>query len=130
LVNDELNIVNPLVSDGGTVDGFISGRLMAAYKLPDEHVVHLGRISVSGGRVTWHYVLEHDDVVIFEGTDFGTHADTTYGDAARDLMGFLTLGEGDTDNDFFSDYTPEQIAWRDEFAEYLSMFGMEADDHE
>jgi hypothetical protein len=128
LVVNDLSVVNPLVSFGGTVNGFISSRLMAAYKLDDEHVVHVSRESVSDGRVSWHYVLERNDVVIFEASDFGTPSDTTYGDAARDLVGFLTLQEGDTDDEYFAGYTPEQIAWRDECAEYLAMFGMEDDE--
>lgn len=127
-MNDELNIVNPLVSSGGHVDGYISARLMAAYDLPDKHTVHVSRSSVADGRVSWLYVLEHNGAVIFEGTDFGTPTYTTYGDAARDLLGFLTMREGDTDSEYFDGYSSEQIAWRDEFAEYLAMFGMEEDD--
>lgn len=36
-----------------------------------------------------------------------------------DLLVWLTLTEGDTDESFFSDYTPRQIRWRDERAEAL-----------
>jgi hypothetical protein len=30
-----------------------------------------------------------------------------------ELLGFLSVGEGDVDSEYFKDYTPEQIAWRD-----------------
>lgn len=29
------------------------------------------------------------------------------------LLGFLALGEGDVDPEFFDDYTPAQLEWRD-----------------
>lgn len=30
-----------------------------------------------------------------------------------DALGFLSLQDGDTDEEYFKDYTPDQIAWRD-----------------
>lgn len=128
-MNDkQLSIVNPLESLGGTIEGFISSRLMAAYKLDHEHTVHVSRESSVGPFVLWHYVLERNDDVIFEGTELRTTAGATYGEAARDLMGFLTQQEHDVDDEYFADYTPEQLAWRDECAEDLVMFGMEPED--
>lgn len=124
--------VNPLVYAGGEVPGFISSRLMAAYRLDDEHTIHVNVHSYpfsgspDGGRTTWHYVLEHNGNVIFEGTDYSTWP-VTYGDAARGVLGFLTLRPGDTDAEFFDSYTPEQIAWRDEHAEDLSIFALDPD---
>lgn len=128
-MNDtDLSIVDPLVSLGGTIDGFISSRLMAAYKLDNEHTLHVNRAERNGHRVAWHYVLERNTNTIFEGADFSTTAGSTYGEAARGVLGFLTLGEGDTDPEYFDGYTSEQVAWRDECAEDLSIFGIEEED--
>jgi hypothetical protein len=59
---------------------------------------------------------------LFEGDDFAgspMHADDS--DATlRALLVFLTLRPGDTDADYFAEYTPEQLAFRDEHAEALS----------
>lgn len=59
---------------------------------------------------------------IFEGEDFsGSPMHTDDSDATvRSLLTFLTLRPGDTDADYFSEYTPQQIAFRDEHAEYLA----------
>jgi hypothetical protein len=123
----DLNVVNPLVYLDGQVDGFISARLMAAYRLDDSHVLHVERVTPGGGRISWHYVLECRGVVIFDASDFATPDYTTYGDAARGLMGFLTLMPGDTDDEYFDSYTADQLTWRDEHAEEMALFGMEAD---
>ena len=40
--------------------------------------------------------------------------------AVKGIMCFLTLREGDTDSDYFTDYSPEQITFRDNHAETLS----------
>jgi hypothetical protein len=124
----DLSIVDPLRAIVGPVDGFISSRLMAAYKLDDGHVIHVRRTDPRGHRQGWYYLLERNDETIFEGTDFETVVETTYGEAARGILGFLTNGEGDVEADYFATYTAEQIAWRDEFAENLSLFGMEEED--
>lgn len=54
-----------------------------------------------------------DGRVVFAGADFGVPAFSAIDsdDVVRSLMGFLTLRQGDTDRDYFADYTPEQLAW-------------------
>lgn len=124
----DLSVVDPLISLGGTIPGFISGRLMAAYQLDHEHIIHVATDRVGENhRMFWHYVLERNGATIFEGADFSAGTELTYGEAARGIVGFLTLREGDTDSEYFDHYTPDQIAWRDECAEGLAMFGMEDD---
>jgi hypothetical protein len=122
------NVVDPLVSLGATVDGFISSRLMAAYQLDDGHVIHVSRAGQTGHRIAWSYVLERDGVTIFEASDFSAGTDLSYGEAARAILGFLTLQEGDTDSEYFENYTFEQVAWRDEYAENLSLFALDPED--
>lgn len=38
-----------------------------------------------------------------------------------DLLDFLTLSEGDTDDEYFKDYTKRQLKWRDERAADLNL---------
>src|SRR6478609_979026 len=58
---------------------------------------------------------------IFEGEDFScSPMDATDSDnSVRALMGFLTLRPGDTDEEYFERYTPEQLAFADHHAESL-----------
>jgi hypothetical protein len=37
------------------------------------------------------------------------------------LLTWLSLGDGDTDDEYFESYTPEQIAWRDDRADDLQL---------
>jgi hypothetical protein len=60
--------------------------------------------------------------VLFEGSDFHCsplHAIDSNETVAA-LMGFLTLRKGDTDVEYFADYTPEQLGYSEEYAETLS----------
>jgi hypothetical protein len=60
--------------------------------------------------------------VIFAGEDFSgspMHADDSDATVAG-LLGFLTLKPGDTDADYFADYTPEQRAFCEAHAEVLA----------
>lgn len=62
------------------------------------------------------------DTLIFEGVDFFTPLGMSRDmrRVAGELLCFLTLREGDTDAEYFDDYTPAQLAWRDYYAEDLS----------
>ncbi len=78
----------------------------------------------SRGQTYIAYHFHHNDELIFEGEEFAgspMHADDSL-DTVGALLGFLSLRSGDTDEDYFEDYTEEQIAWRDEFAETLSVY--------
>ncbi len=60
--------------------------------------------------------------VLFEGEDFGCspmHAIDS-DEAVAAIMGFLTLRPGDTDREYFQDYTAEQLAYCSQYAEALS----------
>jgi hypothetical protein len=55
--------------------------------------------------------------VIFEGEDFAgspMHADDSDETLAA-LLGFLTLRKGDTDAEYFENYSPEQLAWSESY---------------
>ncbi len=66
------------------------------------------------GRTRIAYELsEPSGVVLFSGADFcpsPMHADDS-DDALRALLGFLTLRPGDTDREYFADYTAAQLAF-------------------
>jgi len=73
------------------------------------------------------YVFYDKGVVIFKGEDFSpSPMDSLDSDSSvASLLGFLSLQDGDTDDEYFDHYTPEQLAWRDERAEELSYFAAE-----
>lgn len=108
-----------------------STRLVLAWQIDDDHVL---KISVDGrtgdGRIRYSYRLSRCDQTIFQGHDFcsGAGAEPTSGaltHAASCLLGFLTLCPGDVEADYFDEYTRAQIAWRDEFAEELSLYAQD-----
>lgn len=64
---------------------------------------------------------------LFEGSDFcgsPMHADDS-DETLRCLIGFLTCKPGDTDREYFDDYTPEQMAFAQSDAEALQEWGRE-----
>jgi hypothetical protein len=68
--------------------------------------------------------------VVFSGDDYSPspmHAIDS-DDTVRGLLGFLTLKPGDTDDEYFEKYTPEQLEFADSSAEGLSMWGMDPQD--
>jgi len=78
-------------------------------------------------RHEFHYTLVHRGVEIFDGNDFSTPLSVCVDsdDVVRGLMGFLCLRPGDTDQEYFNDYTPDQHAFASEFAEYLGYYVQE-----
>jgi len=76
------------------------------------------------------YVLLDEGEVIFKGDDFFSPNDLDEKWNVAQLLGFLSLKDGDTDDEYFESYTPEQIAWRDERGGELSLWlsDMESDD--
>lgn len=65
--------------------------------------------------------------VLFEGDDFGCspmHC-VDSDESIAGLMGFLTLRPGDTDREYFDNYTPEQLAYCEQHAEMLSCYVMD-----
>jgi hypothetical protein len=73
---------------------------------------------------------EQNDLV-FEGTDFYSPAHECP-DSERtmwSLLSFLALGKGDTDREYFENYTPFQLEWRDSCRrEELAMLVYEAEE--
>jgi len=92
------------------------------------HLFNLGVNAAPSGGSGWNakerfgYRLFLGDVLVFEGTDFFTPLGmgTDMQRVVLELMSFLTLRPGDTDDDYFANYTDAQIDWRDCYAEDLS----------
>jgi hypothetical protein len=88
---------------------------------------HVGRYDDHFGRERLAYILkQHENgktKVLFEGDDFGcSPMHSIDGDKAiASLMGFLTLKPGDTDEEYFERYTPEQMEFCQAHGEALEM---------
>ena len=54
-----------------------------------------------------------DKKILFKGNDFSCYAgdDNKWKENAMSLMGFLTLRKGDTDDEYFNNYTDDQLAF-------------------
>ena len=68
------------------------------------------------------YRLTSQGRILFSGQDFACsplHA-TDSDETVRALMGFLTLRPGDTDTEYFKDYTPKQLEFAEHHAESLA----------
>lgn len=60
--------------------------------------------------------------ILFEGEDFccsPCHA-VDSNETIEQIMGFLTLRPGDTDSEYFDNYTPRQMEFCEQYAEYLA----------
>ena len=89
-----------------------TGRAIARCRYPKEAIGYrFSEILANGKRRT-----------IFEGEDYGcSPMHSIDGDeSVAGLLNFLTLRKGDTDADYFENYTKRQIAFRDTHAEAVS----------
>lgn len=70
-----------------------------------------GRLDHYGHELVRYEFITPQGVTLFSGEDFGASPlhDTTGFESAKSLLGFLTLQPGDTDEDYFKDYTTEQM---------------------
>jgi len=84
------------------------GKHILAYRLSMGSDVNVERLHTS------------PDTVLFEGCDFHTHADIGSNEMIAGIMGFLVLRPGDTDDEYFSDYTHEQLTFCSKYAEALA----------
>ena len=70
------------------------------------------------------YQFFHDDSLIFEGHDYccsSLHS-IDGDDSVAGLLAFLSLQPGDTDRDYFDDYSERQLAFAKEHGETLSLY--------
>lgn len=77
------------------------------------------------------YRLRVNDIVIFDGTDFGVpRGQNPLGKESRlSLLTFLTMHRGDTDPEYFDNYTEEQLAWSEtSLCEELSWWAIDQEE--
>jgi hypothetical protein len=76
-------------------------------------------------RISYRFTMHEGGAttVLFQGADFQVSPYTAVDsdDAVRSLLTFLTLRKGDTDSEYFADYTADQVAFRDTHAEAVGM---------
>lgn len=70
-------------------------------------------------RAYYSYILTHDGEHIFYGNDYSPSPGADDADIIGQLLDFLSLRKGDTDDEYFKDYTPEQLLWVEEYADEL-----------
>jgi hypothetical protein len=108
-----------------------SSRLTLVWRIDVDHVLEIGGDGRTGdGRIRYTYRLSRSGQTIFEGHDFCSGSGAvpvaaSLGHAAGCLLGFLTMRPGDVEADYFHEYTAEQCAWRDAFAEELSTYAQD-----
>lgn len=89
----------------------------------DTHNIdHYGK-SILGYRLTMRSIKPPVTTLLFQGEDFccaPSHAIDS-DEMVESLMSFLTLKPGDTDPDYFKDYTAEQLHYCSEYAESLQL---------
>ena len=83
------------------------------------------------GKCRLAYQFKDGRKTIFAGNDFHCsplHAIDSLA-TVYSLLGFLSVGEHDTDAEYFNNYTLEQIAWRDSVRrDYLSLLVCDAEE--
>lgn len=86
---------------------------------------HQPTFKALGHTYTGYEFYDPDGKVLFAGEDFSRGASYAEDsdETVRSLLAFMTLREGDTDSDYFDDYTPEQLAFAENEAEALQGFG-------
>jgi len=84
----------------------------------------------STGQEILRYVFKDGRKTIFKGSDFGCSPLFSIDslDCVYSILSFLALKKGDTDADYFKDYTPEQLAWSE--SSRCAILGIRVSEHE
>ena len=86
------------------------------------------KIDNYGHKMVSYKFLTPTGKILFSGKDFGAsplHAPEGL-ESAKALLSFLTLRKGDTDDDYFDNYTPEQLEFSEsQDCENLSIYALD-----
>jgi hypothetical protein len=76
------------------------------------------------------YKFYDRDVLIFEGDDYGCSPLNAIDsdECVSSLLSFLSLRPGDTDAEYFKDYTEAQLCFADHYGEELSMYVLDLEE--
>ena len=124
------------------------GKLVEIPNLEDDRILRNVNLGTTGYRLLlwdtygadrWNksilgyaFYAPKSDVPLFSGEDFhcspccAVDSDKTL----RSLLGFLTLKPGDTDKEYFDDYTDEQMAFAEGEAEEIGLWALDDVDEE
>jgi hypothetical protein len=88
-----------------------------------------GRTDDLGKSILEYQFQGPDGKVLFEGDNFACSPMNAIDsdDCVRDILAFLTLKPGDTDSEYFQNYTQAQLDFVNEHAETLSMYAIDDD---
>jgi len=104
------------------------------YQAPTGHIVGLDFLRIDHGpghSKVRYYLDDPKGRRLFEGDDLGipAHQAADGPEAATALLSFLTVQPGDTDAEYFDDYTAEQLDWvNSDEAEDLRLFALELEE--
>lgn len=104
--------------------------LIRTWKRGDFRLKLYDTFTTRNGKSILGYEFYHKKVLIFEGADYGCspcHA-VDSDDAVAALLCFLSLRPGDTDREYFDDYTPSQLAFAREYGQELSFVATEMEE--
>lgn len=79
------------------------------------------------GKSILRYQFQQGDKLLFEGEDFACSPMNAIDsdESVRALLSFLTLRPGDTDSEYFENYTQEQLDFASEHGETLQMYTLD-----
>ena len=85
--------------------------------------LQLESINTIDSRITYQYkFFTPDNEILFQGCDFTAYYTDGLKSCAYYLLGFLTVQLGDTDKEYFKDYTDDQLTFTESFdCQELSM---------
>lgn len=106
--------------------------LMRRVRLPTGHVLEMfytGQMLDPYHERVAYELCGPDGETIFEGDDYGpgqgAGGSSDDDESVEGLLSFLALRPGDTDPEWFESYTPEQLAFAEEFGELISLYASE-----
>jgi len=106
----------------------------ATLLIGDRVKIQIGDVSKwQGGRTDYNYAMYLDGAMLFSGDDFSPPPmDDPYSlDSLVSLLGWFTLKPGDTDDDYFAEYTAPQLDFANSgFCEELSLISYDFENGE
>lgn len=130
--DEEFNMALPLHSETPTKHPLSCHTVLRDVLIDDHRLImwQTGRRDHRDSEKTAYRLITPDGHIVFEGDEYSVGMGQCFDsdDAVRGLVGFLTCKPGDTDPEYFADYTPAQLEWVEAHAEDLSCYAMDPED--